>query len=261
MGKFVKKTLQSGKRAVKSRYGIGKNRKLNYTKIVKDVAKLAMMVNAEKKINNIGPIASSVAQVAINATGALCLDVTPMMAEGADQFQRNGISLKLHSQLWQVQLFQQSGALSGNTYQFELWLNKGPTLSQSTLLTNVYEPSVFSGVIDMTSSRNPDHFNDYTLVRRYKRRLADPAYAGDVVNATFNIPIKFNRGKGHHIRYTGTGSTNYLTDVQSGQLFIICRADNGNSSTATASTLPVAVTAIRTGITMNWAVKTWFYDN
>lgn len=261
MAKFVKRVTQNPKKAFKKRYGIGKNRQVKTATIAKDVMKLMAMVNAEKKINTIGPNASSVAQAAVNLTGALCLDVTPMMAEGADQFQRNGISLKLHTQLWQIQLFQQSGALSGNTYTFELWQNKGPTMAQTTLLTSVYEPSVFSGIIDMTSSRNPDHFNDFSLIKRYKRRLSDPAYAGDVVNATFKIPIKFNNGKGHHIRYTGTGSTNYLTDVQAGQLFIICRADNGNSSTSAASTLPIAVTAIRTGITMNWAVKTWFYDN
>lgn len=261
MGKFIKKTLQSGKKFVKKRYGLGKNRKLNTKNIASDVMKLMAMVNAEKKIYTLALQSNNIGQVNANVTGTQCIDVTPMMAEGVDQFTRNGISLKLHSQLWQFQIYQQGGALSGNKFTVELWYNLGPTRDQATILTDLYEPSVFSGVIDMTSTRNPDHFKDYRLLRKFTKVLKDPAYAGDVTNSTFTIPIKFNKGKGHHIRYTGTGSTNYLNDVQSGQIVIVLRAENGNRSTSTASTLPIAVTAVSTGITVKWANKTWFYDN
>jgi hypothetical protein len=263
MVKFVKRAVKSAKRFVKKRYNIGKKKRggPNTGQIAADVMKLMTMVNAEKKIYNLPLQSNLVAQVAINLTGAQCFDVTPMMAQGADQFQRNGISIKLHSQLWQIQIQQSSGALSGNTLHMELWYNSGPTRDQATLLTDMYDPSIFSGVIDMTSTRNPDHFKDYRLLRKFSKKLHDPAYAGDLVNATFTIPIKFNRGKGHHLRYTGAGYTNYLADVQSGQIFLIMRADNGNRSPSTASTLPVAVTAVSTGILVKWANKTWFYDN
>lgn len=260
----IKKFVSKAKKYVKKRYNVGGKRpakSVNTAQITADVMKLMSMVNAEKKLNNIGTISSPVGQVAGNITGTLCLDVTPMMAEGADQFTRNGISIKLHTQLWQIQLSQQSGATCANTFTFELWLNKGPVLDQATLLAQVYDPSVFSGVIDITSTRNPDHFKDYQLIRKIKRKLTDPSYAGDLTNTTFTVPVKFNRGKGHHIRYTGTGSTNYLTDVQAGQIFIICRADNGNRHAVNISTLPVAIKALNTGITFNWAVKTWYYDN
>jgi len=261
--KFVKRAVRGAKRVVKKRYNIGKKKRggVNTGAIAADVMKLMSMVNAEKKIYTLALQSNSVGQVRINATGAQCFDITPMMGQGTDQFTRNGISVKLHSQLWQFQVIQQSAALSGNTIHIEMWYNSGPTRDQATLLTDMYEPSIFSGVIDMTSTRNPDHFKDYRLLRKVSRKLHDPAYAGDLVNSTFTIPIKFNRGKGHHIRYTGSGFTNYLNDVQAGQIFIIMRTNNGNSSPTTASTLPVVVTGINTGLTVKWANKTWFYDN
>lgn len=258
----IRKFVRKAKKFVKKRYNVGGKRQLaniNMKQVVNDVTKAMSMLNAEKKINEIGPIASTVGQVAYNSTGALCLDVTPMMAQGADQFQRNGISIKLHTALWQIQISQQTASTCANTFHFELWLNKGTVLDQATLLGNVYDPSVFSGVIDATSSRNADHFGEYQLIRKVTRRLSDPNYSTDLTNSTFTIPIKFN--KGHHVRYTGSGSTNYLTDVQNGQIFIICRADNGNRQTVNTSTLPVAIKAPSTGINFAWAVKTWFYDN
>jgi len=260
----LKKAVRGAKRFVKKRYNVGGKKKggPNTGQIVKDVMSLMSMVNAEKKINNIGVIQSTVGQVSgASSSGTLSLDVTPMMAQGADQFQRNGISIKLHTQLYQIQLSQMTASTCANTFCFELWLNKGSVIDQATAVSQIYDPSVFSGIIDMTSSRNADHFNNYSLIRRVKKRLSDPSYAGDLTNSTFTVPIKFNRGKGHHIRYTGTGSTNYLTDVQSGQILLVCRADNGNRATASVSTLPVAIKASNTGINFTWAVKTWYYDN
>lgn len=261
---FLKKYGRKAKKYVKKRYNVGGKRKLknaNTGQIASDVMKLMAMVNAEKKIYTLALQSNNIAQANVNLTGTQCIDVTPMMGEGVDQFTRNGISVKLHSQLWQFQIFQQAGALSANKFQVELWYNLGPTRDQASILTDLYEPSIFSGIIDMTSTRNPDHFKDYRLLRKVTRTLKDPAYSGDISNSTFTIPIKFNRGKGHHIRYTGTGFTNYLNDVQSGQIVIVLRAENGNRSTATASTLPIAVTALSTGMTVKWANKTWFYDN
>ena len=259
-----KKAFRAGKKFVKKRYNVGGKRKLknaNTGAIVADVMKLMSMVNAEKKIYQLSLQTQYVGQVNVNSTGAICLDVTPMMGEGADQFQRNGISIKLHSQLWQFQISTEVFAQIANRVHIEFWYNTGTVLSQATLLTNVYDPSIFSGVIDMTSTRNSDHFGEYRLLRKHTAVLKEQSIAGAISNSTFQIPIKFNRGKGHHIRYTGIGSTNYLTDVQNGQIFMIIRADNGNASGTTASTLPVNPTGASTGAKCVFANKTWYYDN
>lgn len=261
MVKFVKKAVRSGKRAVKSRYGIGKNRKLNTKNIVGDVMKLMTMVNAEKKIYQLPLQNLLVGQVSGNLTGTECFDCTPMMAQGADQFQRNGISLKLHSQLWQLQIFQQANANTANKFHIEFWYNNGMTRDQATILTDIYDPSIFSGVVDMTSTRNADHFKDYTKFYSRSYSIQADQLSGALTSRTFTIPIKFNKGKGRHIRYTGAGSTNYLTDVQAGQIVCIMRADNGNKDTSNLSTRPVAQTGVSTGLTIKVANRTWFYDN
>lgn len=259
-----KKAVRGAKKFVKKRYNVGGKKKLkdaNTGAIVADVMKLMSMVNAEKKIYQLPLQTQYVGQVNVNSTGAICLDVTPMMAEGADQFQRNGISIKLHSQLWQFQISTEVFAQVANKVHIEFWYNKGITTAQATLLTNTYDPSIFSGVIDMTSTRNADHFGDYKLLRKHTAVLKEQSIAGALSNTTFTIPIKFNRGKGHHIRYTGATYTNYLADVQNGQIFMIIRADNGNASGVTASTLPVNPTGASTGVKCVFANKTWYYDN
>ena len=260
--KAVRRVGKNAVRAVKSRYGLKKKQNLNTNRIAKDVAKLAMMINAEKKYVNQTLVTSYIGQVNVNLTGAICLDVTPMMSEGASENQRNGISVKLHSQFWQCQLQQEVFATIGNRLILELWYNNGSTEDQSIALTNIYQPSIFSGVIDSTSTRNPDHMNDYTLALRRRIYLgADQTASANPVK-TFGVPVKFNKGKGRHIRYTGTGSSNYLTDVQNGQMLLILRAENGNASGSTASTLTgIAVTGVSTGMIMKYSWKTWYYDN
>lgn len=261
MAKFVKKAVKSGTRFVKKRYGIGKKRSLKPATIARDVMKLMTMVNAEKKIYQLPLQTLLIGQCDINNTGSYCFDCTPMMAQGADQFQRNGISLKLHTQLWQVQIAQMVNANIANRLHIEFWYNNGMTRDQSTILTDIYDPSIFSGVVDMTSTRNADHFKDYTKFFSRSYSIQADQLSGALTSKTFTIPIKFNKGKGRHIRYTGAGSTNYLTDVQAGQIVCILRCDNGNKNAATASTLPVAQTGVSTALQVRLANRTWFYDN
>lgn len=259
--KFVKKVVRSGKKAVKSRYGIGKGRKLNVARIASDVAKLAMVINSEKKQYQLALQSQNVGGCNANLTGSICLDVTPMMAQGADQYQRNGISIKLTSQFWQIQVSQMPSTVITNSIIYELWYNTGHVMDQSTALTSIYAPSIFSGVIDATSTRDADHMNDFRLLTRKRLVISADSVSGVGNVKTFTIPIKFNKGKGHHIRYTGTGYTNYLNDVQSGQILLVMRGDNGNSSTTTASTLPGYPTGANTGLHIRFANKTWYYDN
>ena len=260
-----RKTIRGAKKYVKKRYNVGGKKQLrniNSAAIVDDVMKLMAMVNAEKKSDEQSILTFNVGQVNANVgTGAICQDITPMMAEGADQFQRNGISVKLHSMFIQAQISQQSSGTIANSLILELWYQNGHTEDQTAALNNIYLPSIFSGVIDSTSTRNPDHMSDYTRFFQRKITLPYDQVSGVSTTKTLSFPIKFNKGKGRHIRYTGSGSTNYLTDVQNGQILLILRAENGNQNATTASTAPVVVTAANTGILMRTSWKTWFYDN
>ena len=268
--KFVKRARKGLVRragtAVKKRY-TSKSGGARYGRMVKDVARVVSMVNAEKKYIST-PVASfSVGQVDTNASGARQFDITPLMGQGTDVSTRNGNSIKICSSFFQFQVQQQSSTVTTPIrLRVELWLAKGVPLGAissggtTAPMTDLYEPSLFSGVIDMTSTRNPDHFQDYRLIASRNCYLpGDQVAGGDVQAKTFTMPIKWNRGKGHHVRYNGTSGSS--ADIGNGQIFMIFRTDIGNKNATTASTKDVPLTATNTGVLIKMGYKHWFYDN
>ena len=259
---IYKRTTKVVKKAVKKRYGFNKKSKgPKYVKMAQDVAKLAMMINAEKKVFNQSYPVYSVGQVNANGTGALIYDVTPLMAQGVTLSTRNGASVKLHSALYQFQFTQQASLTINQKIIIEFWKTKGTTLPQADCLAKVYDTATFSGVIDTNSPRYQDNFNDFQLIRRVSKMLPADSISTDATVITFDVPIKFNRGKGHHIRLTQNISQNPTSDVLNGQIFMIVRASVGNSSTSTVSTQNVPLKLINSGADMRFAYRTWFYDN
>ena len=264
----MKKAVRSGKRAVKSRYGIGKNRKLNTGRIAKDVARLAMMINAEKKTfsitgqNELALV--GVGQVSANSTGARIFDVTPLITQGATAESRNGDSLKLVSAYFQFMIAQQTAGQVANKASIELWhYNGGAPIAVGDALASIYQPTVFSTVIDYQSARNIDKMGDWRLARKMIVSLEGEQVAGTKTCKYVNMPLKFNRGKGHHVRYSGsTISNNPLTDLANGrsQLFLVYRVESGNKS-ATVSTLNVPITSITTGLEISTSYTMYYYDN
>lgn len=239
---------------------------VKYNKLIKDAATAVTMLNAEKKYVTYPVSSFAVGQLANNSSGARQFDVTPLMSQGVDVSSRNGNSIKICSSFFQFQVTQQSATITTPMkLRVELWLAKGVPLGafastgSSAPITDLYEPSVFSGVIDMTSTRQPDHFQDYRLIAsRTVKVNGDQVAGGDVQATTFTMPIKWNRGKGHHIRYSGV--SNSSADIGNGQIFMVFRADLGNRDT-TASTKDVPITAASSGLIVKMGYKHWFYDN
>jgi len=261
MGVF-KRVARKAKKAVKKRYGFNKaSSGPKYGKMAQDVAKLAMMINAEKKVFNQSYSNQNLGQVNANLTGALCYDITPLIPQGATASTRNGASVKLHSALYQFQFTQLTALSINQKIIIEFWITKGTTLDTPTLLTKTFDNSTFSGVIDTNSPRYQDNFSDFRLVRRINKTLPADSISADNTTATFDVPIKFNKGKGHHIRLVQSLASNPVLDVLNGQMYMTVRASVGNANAITVSTKDVPLTAINTGSIMRFAYKTWFYDN
>jgi len=269
--KFLKKAVKAGKRFVKKRYNIGGKKKgpLNVGALAADVAKMAMMINAEKKVyaitaQNVLGQPVGVGQVSANVTGTSCFDITPLISQGVTAETRNGDSIKLHSAYFQFMVSQQLNGIVGNKACIELWYNNGgAVVSASDALAAIYQSTVFSTVIDYQSSRNIDKMGDWRLARRLVVPLPGEQIAGTKPCKYVNMPIKFNRGKGHHVRYAGaTIANNPLTDLANGrsQLFLIYRAETGNKS-STLSTLNVPQTGAQTGIDITASFTMYYYDN
>jgi len=266
--KFIRNTAKAIKRTVKKRYNIGKKKKggLNVAQLASDVAKMAQMINAEKKILSIGSanaLASGqpVGQVSQNATGARAFDLTPLMGQGLGVSDRTGNSIKVHSSYFQFQIQQQSSAVvTPLKVRIELWSNPGLVQDETTILNNLYVTNPFTQVIDYNSARNPDHFNNYRKLMTRTCYLPVDSITGQIQTKQLAVPFLWNKGKGHHVRYTGSGSTNYLNDVQSGQVFLLYFCDVGNSS-GTASTLNVPMLVPVTGATIKMSYRHYYYDN
>jgi len=141
-----------------------------------------------------------------------------------------------------------------------MWSNPGKVQDESTILNDLYVTNPFTGIVDYNSARNPDHFNNFRKLLTKTCYLPVDSIAGQLQTKQIAVPFKWNRGKGHHIRYTGTGSTNYLNDVQSGQVFLLYFCDVGNSS-GTASTLNVPMLTPVTGAQIKMSYRHYYYDN
>lgn len=256
-------------RAAKAYIGVGKKRTLNVPNIAgmaRQVASMAQMINAEKKILSIGAanqlaVGQNVGQVNVNVSGALAFDLTPLMPTGSGVSDRTGNSIKLHSSYFQFQIQQQtSNTVAPVQVRIEMWANPAHTQDQSTILNDLYVANPFTGIIDYHSARNPDHFNDYTKIMSKVCYLPVDSLATQISTKQIAIPFKWNKGKGHHVRYTGTGSTNYLTDIQAGQVFLVYFASCGNSG-AIISSLNVPLQGASSGTTVKMSYRHYYYDN
>lgn len=268
--KFVKRAVKAGKRFVKKRYNLGKKKKggLNVGAIAQDVAKLAMMINAEKKTFSITAQNAlaliGVGQVNANNTGTRVFDITPLISQGVTAETRNGDSVKLHSAYFQFMVSQQANAVISNKCSIELWHNNGGALiSAADFQDALYAPTVFSTVIDYQSPRNIDRMGDFRLARKMIVSLEAEQTTGAKTVRYVNMPISFNKGKGHHVRYSGaTIVNNPLTDLINGrsQIFLVYRAESGNRASS-ISTLNVPQTAALTGLEVSASYTMYYYDN
>ena len=256
-------------RAAKKYLGIGKNRTLNVPNIgsmARQVASMASMINAEKKIYNLAAAnqlstGQVVGQVDFNSTGIRVFDITPMMPQGSTASDRTGNSIKLHSSYYQFQVNTQSAVNTAIKLRIEMWANPGLVIDATALLDKLYVINPFTGLIDYNSARDPDHFNDFRKL--YSKTVYLPAdqITGQLATKQFAIPFKWNKGKGHHVRYTGSGSTNPLTDIQAGQFFMVYLADNGNSNAVASTLTTIPVTTGLSGVQVKFTNRTYYYDN
>ena len=260
--KLVTKAYTGARKAVKKRYGINKKSKgVKYGTIASDIMMLKRMVNAEKKVyeyeyNSGGQKFFTVAQTNINNTGAACVDITPLPAVGSTVNQRTGNSIKLCSALYQFQVESMSALAIDATLIFEFWAVKGQYETTTNLLTNTFAVSTFSQSIDTMSPRNQDKFNDYQLLRRVIKKQKSDQLTGTAQVLTFDVPFKFMKGKGHHVRLNTD-----TTDILNGQIYMTVRCSVGNSNTLTQSSRNIPLTLPNTGQFVRFAYKTWYYDN
>lgn len=221
-------------------------------RIMKDVATLKKMVNAEKKYFSITATAAKVGQCSVNTNGYYVADITPTPAQGTTDITRTGDSIKICSCYIKGQVYQQSNILSN------IWLNiyiikvLGAPQTVSTSIQNFFEVSPWSGLIDYNSQTNPDYFGQFKIVKRKRMRVDLTNYSSATTIKTFQIPLRMQ----HHVRFSANSTT-----VSNGQLILFITADSGNTSTTASTLTNIPVTAGSSGLNLNYDMNWYYYDN
>lgn len=260
--KFIKKTAKKILRVAKKRYFKGKGyARPNVGRMVKDVAFLKSIVNAEKKRLQ---VASTTRQVVAQVAGAsnsghYMLDITPTPAQGVSYNQRTGNSIKWHSSFINFQFTHQAATSAPVTLLIQLVKVVGEPYSTLTnaledyLMPNPFCPS--ATVYDMYAPRNPNSFRTFRVIRSKKVVVKCDQISGQPMLASVNCSIKL---RNHHVKWQNDNIT-----LASGQVFIIIRANTGNSDNTTtwSSGEGVYITTPTTGIQFNYQYQHYFYDN
>lgn len=262
--KTAKRIIKRVAKAAKKRYFKGKGyARPKVTQMVKDVAMLKRMVNAEKKTyaDKLSS-AITVGQVGGNTSGHQILDITPLPAQGTTSVTRNGNSIKLNSAYYEFYFVKQSSATQATNMIIEFWKVPGEPytatdISNGTAIADLFTPNEYvtgANIYDTVSSRRQDTFRNFKKV--YTRKVYFPAnqISGVTTTKLVKIPLKY----GHHIKFAADGSQT----VSAGQILVTLRMENGNKSTTTANTFGnIAVNGTNTGVSMNYSFLSYFIDN
>ena len=116
------------------------------------------------------------------------------------------------------------------------------------------------------SNYNPDFRGEYKILMNRMVRMPQRNYSGTAsgVLKEVTIPFRWNRGKGHHIRYISGSNTASVADLANGQIFMYVLSDVGNAGTVnytgTGSGLIPSATS-NSGYLVNYDFTHYYYDN
>lgn len=226
--------------------------------MVRDVAMLKSMVNAEKKRFVItSTSAQSIGQVNYNSSGYLAVDITPTPSENATQSGRSGSSVKLNSAYMKFQFYHQSSTVHNIKLKMYVVQVLGvQSTGPGTFLGNMFLSNSFvsPSITDFNSQLNPDYFRQYRIIKQKTVSLPPDSVSNAQVIKEVAVPLKF---RNYHVRFNQDTNT-----VTAGQLFLFILADSGNISSSTASTCtPIPVAGTSTGCLCNYNLTYYYYDN
>lgn len=257
---YNSKAGKSIRTATGNRYGRGAKEIISkgLPQLYKDVMMLKSTINAEKKfIDQV--FSNNIAQLSANTSGFIIGEITPIPTEGITRSTRNGASIKLHSTHMQYQIIPQT-SFKGPLKLKIMFIQVigAPTTSYNPFVYNIFNNNAFvsPSIVDYNSTLNPDAFGTYRILRTFYTTVAPQTETGQIPIKTGTIGMKYNRGKGHHIRFAG--DTNVLAD---GQIVMILLCDTGNSSSSASTSTGVATQTALTGITVQMATRHYYYDN
>lgn len=259
--KYVRNAIKRAGKAIKKRYTAkagGRKSTGGYRvgKMAKDILYLKSVLNPEKKRYEDLVTNQPIGQVNGNFDGLYLRDVTPTPNVGGGYSERNGASIKLHSSIYHFQFSQQPSCVAKMKGIIEIYHVLGDPYTSFNFSNERFDPNPFTTVRDYNCQINPDNFMKAKCVaRRRFTMLSDGALGTEKLVTDIKIPIKYNKGQGHHVRY----DKNSTSTIANGQLYLVIRTDRGNFGVV--STLNVPDTTINTGLLMQMNRVDYYYDN
>jgi len=242
-----------------------KPRMTSLVKLTRQVKKLQSQNDGEKKRTSVLS-AGDLGQVNGNTDGAIVVDVTPLPSQGNQTNQRNGASIRLHSSNYNFALSQLPACSTRIRYRISWLAVKGPAIANANIVSgfynHVYNPNPFIGgsIRDYNCQKNPDFFGTYKTIRTVQGTIEPDSFSGNLTSRSFNVGLKYNRGKGHDIRYNQ--NLGGADSVFNGQIIMVIQLDRGNGSTTTPSTVTsILDSAINTGLYVQYNRLDYYYDN
>jgi len=267
--KYVKRALRS--RAPKKKRMMKRKPMASVAKLTRQVRQLQSQNDGEKKRTTTF-FQNGIGQLDGNTDGYVVTDVTPIPSQGVQTNQRTGASVRLHSTHYQFMIGQNVATTAPIRYKMTWLMPTGAPYSQGTLasqfITNVYQPNPFIGgsgtgatIRDYNSQYNPDYFNTYKVLRTIKGVIIPDQFSGQLMSKSFNVGFKYNKGKGHEVRFNQ--NTNGHDNVFNGQIILMIQCDRGNHNGTVDNTLTTGVydKDKATGLFLQYNRVDYYYDN
>lgn len=205
----------------------------NVNQIAKDVMMLKHLVNVEKKRydRTISAPVSFAQYATAGITGAYSAVITPVLSEGLTGSSRIGLSVKLVSACLDLQFGQQANQAANMKVKWFLVCRKdnSQNITAATALTEVFENNPFSGVIDLWSSRDPEYFTNFQIIKTGVVNLMADQTTGVNTFKQIKVPLKLN----HHLKY----NTDASSITTKNQFYLFALASSGDTGATQGATI------------------------
>lgn len=207
----------------------------NMKNIMSDVKMLKSLVNVEKKRVDYTVSARTFGQTAGAGVNAYFSEqITPAIPQGITGSTRNGNSIKITSACVDLAFSQSVNAVNNVKIRWLMYVKPDAApLSSVNSVIQMFEPNPFAGVIDYHSSRDPEFFTQFRIIKSGVVNLRPDSLTGQISYVQLKVPLKLN----HHLKYNTDG-----TGVTTKNQFYFCAVcDTGDTIALTGAQLQMNI--------------------
>lgn len=267
IGRWAKKKSKQATKAVGKRYGISYGRKgvqfkkNTMSKLAKDVMYIKSQLNVEKKFKDTLEVSSgSVGQVFNNGDGSSNFEITPQIAQGVEESQRVGNSIKATGLVLKFSMLKQTQAEGDRRVRIYVVRCLDQQLASNDIHFRLLDSNPFVPVRDYNSNLDYTQLKDGRIKVIAQKNVYFSQNGGDglvsaneLVTRSVTLPIKMNEV----LRYEGNSST--LPENVKYHVVMVC--DNGNAGPTTSTVLGCFVPEANSAIDYKCHSRFWYVDN